>query len=55
MHWMKFLLLKVNTITEIKQDVNVTASILEEQSVTMDDLSGQVQRIAAVADDVRLL
>ena len=45
----------VDTITEIKQDVNSTAAISEEQSVTMDDMSGQAQRIAVMTDDIRLL
>lgn len=45
----------VDTITEIKQDVTSTAAISEEQSVTMDDMSGQAQRIAVMADDIRLL
>lgn len=45
----------VETITEIKQDVNSTAAISEEQSTTMDDMSGQAQRIAVMTDEIRLL
>ena len=42
----------VDTITEIKHDVTSTAAISEEQSVTMDDMSGQAQHIAVMADDI---
>lgn len=45
----------VDTITEIKTDVSSTASITEEQSTTMDDMSGQIQRIAAMAEDIHEL
>lgn len=45
----------VATITDIKQDVNSTAAISEEQAVTMDDMSGQSQRIAVMSDDIRQL
>lgn len=43
----------VTTITDIKQDVDSTAAITEEQSVTMDDMSGQVQQIAVMSDTIR--
>ena len=42
----------MDTIKEIKQDVASTAAISEEQSVTMDDMSGQAQHIAVMADDI---
>lgn len=42
----------VDTINEIKSDVDSTAAITEEQSVTMDDMSGQAQHIAVMADDI---
>ena len=46
----------VVTINEIKEDVDSTAAITEEQSVTMDDdMSGQAQHIAVMADDIRQL
>lgn len=45
----------VETISEIKQDVNATATISGQQSVTMDDMSRQMQRIAIMAEDVRAL
>ncbi|USK70102.1 globin-coupled sensor protein [Peribacillus asahii] len=45
----------VETISEIQHDVNVTATISEEQSATMDDMSTQMQQIALMTEDIRLL
>lgn len=45
----------VETIIGIKQEMDSTAAASEEQATTMDDMSGQIQRIAKMADDIRLL
>lgn len=42
----------VETISEIRQDVNSTAAISEEQSATMDAMSGDAQHISVMADDI---